>query len=214
MKYFGKSVEYDIEKYQGSGKVWQRHLKKHKVKPTHLWHSDWYHDTSIIRFATKFSNMNNIVESKKWGNLVIENGIDGGDTSKYIDYSKVNTPEAIEKKRQTISNPEWIKTTGKIKSDTIKRKYKERHSDSEWVENILLPSREHQSNTMKLLRKENPYETKICENCGKKTDPGNYKRWHGEKCGSKTTVTCPHCLKTGNGGIMHRWHFENCKMKR
>ena len=97
LKYFGKSVKSDIEQYEGSGKVWQRHLKKHNVKPNHLWHSDWYYDTSIIRFATKFSNVNRIVESTEWANLIPENGVAGGDTSKHIDYSKVNTPEANQK---------------------------------------------------------------------------------------------------------------------
>lgn len=77
LKYFGKSTTQNIEKYPGSGKVWTRHLKKHKVKPVHLWSSDWYYDTSIIRFALKFSRINKIVESKKWANLKDENGIDG-----------------------------------------------------------------------------------------------------------------------------------------
>lgn len=88
LKYFGKTALEDIEKYQGSGLKWQRHLKKHHAKSIHLWNSDWYYDTSIIRFAEKFSNINKIVESKEWANLINENGINGGDTSHLINYDE------------------------------------------------------------------------------------------------------------------------------
>jgi hypothetical protein len=44
----------------------------------HLWNSDWYYDTSISRFALKFSHINKIVESKRWANLKEENGLEGG----------------------------------------------------------------------------------------------------------------------------------------
>ena len=78
LKYFGKSTRQDIEKYPGSGTRWNNHLNKHGVEPTHLWNSDWYHDTSISRFALKFSRLNKIVSSKQWANLAEENGFDGG----------------------------------------------------------------------------------------------------------------------------------------
>lgn len=78
LKYFGKSICEDIENYNGSGTRWNNHLKKYKVKPKHLWNSDWYYDTSITRFALKFSRLNHIVEDKKWANLKEENGLEGG----------------------------------------------------------------------------------------------------------------------------------------
>jgi hypothetical protein len=78
LKYFGKSTKEDIEDYKGSGKRWSSHLKKHSGISIHLWHSHWYYDTSIVRFALRFSRMNKIVQSDKWANLKEENGIDGG----------------------------------------------------------------------------------------------------------------------------------------
>jgi hypothetical protein len=78
LKYFGKHTGQDIEKYPGSGVYWNNHLNCHKVKPIHLWNSDWYYDTSIKRFALKFSYMNKIVESNIWANLKPEDGLDGG----------------------------------------------------------------------------------------------------------------------------------------
>lgn len=214
LKYFGKTVSEDIETYGGSGMLWRRHLKKHKARSIHIWNSEWFYDKSIINYALNLSKELCIVENKEWANLKNETGIDGGDTSQFIDYSKCNTPEQIAKRKETMSTPEWKSTIGKRKSDSIKRKYRERMSNREWVENVLQPSRETQSNTMSTLRKENPYEIKICEKCGVKTDPGNYKKCHGEKCGIKINVTCPHCLKTGSGGVMNRWHFANCKYNK
>jgi hypothetical protein len=78
LKYFGKHSGKNIEKYSGGGKRWNNHLKKHRAKAKHLWNSDWYYDTSISRFALKFSYINKITESDKWANLKPENGIDGG----------------------------------------------------------------------------------------------------------------------------------------
>jgi hypothetical protein len=78
LKYFGKHSGKNIENYSGGGKRWNNHLKKHHAKAMHLWNSDWYYDTSISRFALKFSHINKIVESTKWANLKPENGLDGG----------------------------------------------------------------------------------------------------------------------------------------
>jgi hypothetical protein len=100
LKYFGKSIREDIEKYYGSGKRWSRHLKKHNVEPVHIWNSDWYTDTSIIRFALKFSKINNIVKSSYWANLMEENGIDGGTLPK-------ETYKEISVKVKGIPRP-WI----------------------------------------------------------------------------------------------------------
>jgi len=76
LKYFGKTVKKNITTYKGSGVKWKAHLKKHKVFPVHLWHSDWYTDTSITRFALRFSRINKIVKSDLWANLTEESGID------------------------------------------------------------------------------------------------------------------------------------------
>lgn len=78
LKYFGKSNSQNIVSYRGSGTRWRRHLNKHKVEPIHLWNSDWYYDTSIKRFALKFSRINKIVKSDEWANLKEEDGLDGG----------------------------------------------------------------------------------------------------------------------------------------
>ena len=79
LKYFGKTSQLDPYKYSGSGKYWSNHIKKHgKEHIITLWVSELYQDTSIVEHALHFSIENNIVESKDWANLKIENGLDGG----------------------------------------------------------------------------------------------------------------------------------------
>lgn len=79
LKYFGKTCRKDPYTYNGSGKHWARHIKKHgKEYIITLWVSDLYYDTSIVEPALHFSEENNIVKSTDWANLKPENGLDGG----------------------------------------------------------------------------------------------------------------------------------------
>jgi hypothetical protein len=79
--YFCKSTKQDIENYNGSGVLWKKHIKQHgKENIKTLWISDWYYTAEEIqKVALHFSEENQIVQSKKWANLKIENGLDGGD---------------------------------------------------------------------------------------------------------------------------------------
>lgn len=134
LKYFGKTTNNKIEKYPGSGKVWSRHLKKHRVKPVHLWSSDWYYDTSITRFALKFSRINKIVESKFWANIKDETGLDGGDPG----------PEGNVKHSNTLNSLKWKETTGKQKSS----KQSQTLNDTIWKDTIGKEKSKNQSNTL------------------------------------------------------------------
>ena len=77
LKYFGKTNKTDICLYEGSGKYWKNHIKKHGYNCR----------TKVVRTFTnmedcrwwcmKFSIINNIVESNDWANLIMENGLDG-----------------------------------------------------------------------------------------------------------------------------------------
>lgn len=240
LKYFGKTTSEDIEKYEGSGVRWQRHLKKHGATPIHLWNSDWYYDTSIIRFAIKFSNLNKIVESKEWANLAIENGMQGGylgeEVSKRISegvkrvqstdewketVGKEATRRRQKTRRKTVSDPKWKETVGKEAT----KKRLETVSDPEWKETVGKKSRE------KISKTRNDPDWK--ENVGKKakekelltkSDP-NWKETVGnlaaKRCGETQTSdkwkaenhkVCPYCLKGPFApGMYTRWHGKNCK---
>lgn len=79
LQYFGKTVSKDPYKYQGSGTFWIRHISKHgKEHIETVWVQLFDNRDELIAFANIFSKMFNIVESKDWANLCIENGTDGG----------------------------------------------------------------------------------------------------------------------------------------
>jgi hypothetical protein len=94
LKYFGKTTS-DPHAYYGSGKHWVSHLKKHGYNIS----------TEIVGFfiskdecqdtALRFSMDNCIVESTEWANLIIENGLDGGNTNRTV--YKPHTEESKKK---------------------------------------------------------------------------------------------------------------------
>lgn len=77
--YFGKTVSKYVKKYQGSGKLWTRHIRKHgKEHIITLWYCLFYEEASIKQFALSCSEQWNIVESDQWLNLRPEDGLSGG----------------------------------------------------------------------------------------------------------------------------------------
>jgi len=78
MLYFGKTIKHP-ETYLGSGKYWLNHINKYgKEHVVTLWYCLFLDEASAKQFALMFSTKNNIVESKNWANLAIENGTNGG----------------------------------------------------------------------------------------------------------------------------------------
>lgn len=115
LKYFGKTVKENHNTYLGSGKRWRRHIKIHGSDIT----------TEIILitddkiwlqfYAYEFSQLNNIVESDEWANLREENGLDGGDVSKFRNY-----------KDKTVISKIAESQRGKIVSEETRKKLSER----------------------------------------------------------------------------------------
>lgn len=135
--YFGKSIKKDILKYNGSGKRWVNHIKKHgKQNIRTIWISDWYYDSSIIDEALSFSTYHQITKSKIWANIIDENGINGGGNCKQMHNTKARkkaiesyNAKSNEEKRQiiiksknTIKNKYNVDSTFKIHDDTIQKR--------------------------------------------------------------------------------------------
>lgn len=201
--YFGKTTFEDIEKYVGSGIRWKNHLKKYEATPINIWVSEWFTDSSIVEVATKFSQENNIIESKLWANLSIENGISGGYLGETIHKKAMNS------RKKTIDNPEWKKTTGKslyekatINTDyelrtkntdyhTIGKNVSKTMCDPIWKEtvgkNLYIKASKKQKKT-KADPKWKEQNSKTCEYCGLKCLKTNYIRFHGEKCKRKNIL--------------------------
>lgn len=108
LKYFGKTIS-DPEVYPGSGVVWTRHLKKHGNDVSTVWKQLFTSKDDLMEYAVTYSIKNNIVESKEYANLIVENGLIGGDTG--------ITPEG----RKKLSE----KSGSRTHSEETKRKIRE-----------------------------------------------------------------------------------------
>jgi len=127
LKYLGKTTK-DPYIYMGSGKLWKRHIKKHNLSHLNIITEiifETNNELELINAGIKFSIEHNIVNSKEWANLRIENG-DGGDTSKYIDYNKPNFHKSDRAKHLNIFNSEKEKKEAII-NRTLKINYKDQN---------------------------------------------------------------------------------------
>jgi hypothetical protein len=171
LKYFGKTVYENIEQYTGSGKRWLSHLKKHKVKPLHLWNSDWYYNTSIARFAIRFSKMNKIVENNQWANYVEEDGLDGGDTFSGKTHSEETRAKmSLKAKEDHLRNPRVHREETKRKISKTQIGKKQPESQKRKVSAALTG----------LVRPEY-----TCPHCNRVGRGGNMIRYHFDNCKRK-----------------------------
>ena len=115
VKYFGKTSN-DPFKYRGSGKYWSRHLKTHgNDVTTEIVQSFKDHEFDLAeQFAIEYSINNNIVDSKEWANLMIENTKDG--LAKGTKFSEET------RKKMSISQMGNTATKGSKLSEDHKRK--------------------------------------------------------------------------------------------
>lgn len=77
LKYFGKTVRKNPQKYLGSGCRWKNHLKVHGNDISTEIIGYFTDEGECKRVALKFSKDNDIVNSKEWANLK-EETLDGG----------------------------------------------------------------------------------------------------------------------------------------
>ena len=198
-KYFGKTTR-DPYTYNGSGPYWLKHIKKHgKEHIVTLWVSELYHDTSIVEVALKFSSDNDIVNSKEWGNLKPENGLDGGSV-KHTEKAKakMRKPKS-EKHKANMRKP-------KSKEHKVKlRRPRGPHSEEQKAKQSVNMTGKKRGQYKKSGEPRKPHKPR--------SDKGNIR---SEETKAKLRkpqpqITCPHCGKTGGEYAMKRWHFDNCK---
>jgi len=78
LKYFGKTTRLmKIHSYRGSGLHWSRHLKTHGNDYTTELLGIWHDADRLKEFAIKFCNDHDVVKSKEWANMVLEEGLQG-----------------------------------------------------------------------------------------------------------------------------------------
>jgi len=199
--YFGKTVK-DPSTYHGSGKRWLRHIKKHGKKIQTLWHHLFTHKDECVNFALSFSEIFNIVESDIWLNLIVENGINGGDNP------TSRTPEVKNKIKKTKSN----------KTEEEKKLIRERIGNSHRgiPKGPQTPEHIKKRSQAKIGKHYGPlsevHKLKISNALKGVPRPMTEEHKKALKChtNNKTILKCPHCDKTGLLPTMKKIHFANC----
>lgn len=232
LKYFGKTTQFHKEielqeKYHGGGTYWRRHLKKHgddvTMKIYKICSLNEEDEDYVEPIALKFSEENDIVNSKEWANLKKENGLDGGsdymseETKKKISfYSSNRSQETLNKISESSKNRKHS-SDSKLKMSRIRKgvpktaEHKKNISESltgrklsyEHIENIAITKRgipltQDHIEKIKLATKGIPKSEET-------------KKKMSEAAKNRLPVKCPHCEKEGDIRNMKRWHFDNCK---
>ena len=110
LKYFGKTIKSDYEKYRGSGTYWKNHIAKHGYNVTTEIVFQSENIEEVEEFALAFSKENDIVESKEWANLTLETGRDGSAVGPSADTRK----KMSKSHKKHWSNDEYRKKMGEI----------------------------------------------------------------------------------------------------
>lgn len=93
LKYLGKTIQ-DPFKYKGSGTYWRNHCNIHGYDVSTQILGEYETIEALKKDSIRISEELNIVDDPSYANLKIEEG-NGGDTSKFIDYSKLNRGKGL-----------------------------------------------------------------------------------------------------------------------
>lgn len=132
LKYLGKTIN-DPYKYKGSGTHWVRHLKKYgeDVTTEVLLETD---DKELLKEkGIYYSNLWNVVKSKEWANIVIEQG-DGGDTSKSLNHIISMKNKDVSGQKNSFYGKHHSEETKLIISKKNKGRLKGKKQSSEHIE--------------------------------------------------------------------------------
>lgn len=205
LKYLGKTAK-DPFIYNGSGKYWQRHLRKYGYDITTEILFETTDPSEIKEKGLYYSNLFDVVNSDQWANLKPESG-DGGVTSPEIIQKILNTKKAngyvlTEETKSKISaslkgnkrSEESIqKTAGKIRGIKRSTEFKENLSNKRKGELNPYYGKNHSEEVRKRISeshkgKKYNQSKHTCEHCGLVTIKSNIVRWHGDKCKFKNRL--------------------------
>jgi len=238
--YLGKT-ELDPYIYLGSGKIWIRHIKKHKLTvnqiKTHILHKTT-DKNDLETMGIYYSDLFNIVESKNWANLRKETG-DGGDTSKFINWKDLKFIKGddhwtrnLTKEQHKRLSEKMIGENNPAKRQEVKEKIREkaigRKPSTETIEKFKqrigekngFYGKNHSNDTLKTMKEKAKGRWTLQWFIDKYGDTEGVIKYNQncerlKKPISKKMVRneykCPHCELIGKGPNMIRYHFDNCK---
>jgi len=195
LKYLGQTRRDPFE-YKGSGKHWQRHIKKHgyDVSTIVLYETPFIEE--IRELGVYYSDLWNIVESSWFANLIPETG-DGAnhtkETLRRIGITKIGNTNMLGKKHSDETKAKMrTAKLGKTFSDEHKRKMSESH--------LGKTGQTHTEESKKKMS-----EVKIG-----KTFSDEHKRKMSESHKNREKIACPHCGKICGKPQIVQWHGDNC----
>jgi len=197
LKYLGKTMKNPFI-YNGSGKIWKRHIKKNNLTYKEIKTEIVFETTNkmeLIRIGNELSVKYDIVKSKEWANLRIENG-DGGDTSKFIDYSNPTFHQPGRGKHLHTFNSEEekkiiiVERTSKIDYNNPERlrKIKENTNWDTWRESIKKRNLDYKNMRRNVVNKKPILQLDLNENIIRKFN---------------SIMEASKKLNYGRSGIMH-----------
>ena len=178
LKYFGKTTN-DPLRYCGSGAVWKNHINYHGREHVEtIWYQLFNDIDECRNYALKFSEDNNIVESKDWANLIVEDGLWlKPETRKKMSEAKLGKPghrkgakhsdEAKEKNRQAHLGRKHSEESKRLISQNSRHDQSE--ETKEKIRNTLTGTKhsEDRINKMRASKLGKTYTKSECPNCKK-----------------------------------------------
>lgn len=213
LRYFGKTTK-DPVTYNGSGKYWKDHIKKHSNDVTTVWCELFTDKNQLIEYALKFSSDNNIIESNEWANLILENGIDGNvPGNKRTQETKIKL--SLAHKGQNAWN-KGIPRTKEVKdaisrANTGKDAWNKGIPCDDKIKDAVSKANKGKAAWNKGIPRTEEEKQKIREGRKKLLEKGFVPYNKGKK---ESILICEHCKKSiGGQGNYKRWHGDNCKLK-
>jgi hypothetical protein len=193
LKYLGYTSR-DPFKYNGSGKYWLRHIKKHGYDISTTILGQYDNMTDVTKNGLYYSNKWDVVESSDFANLKEEAGFGGS-------YGKATRRKMSE--NYNYEADRWSSERRKRQSEMTIERNKKLWSDPEYKEKTGKKISDAVSGV-----KRKPRSEEFKNHMSKVLTGRSYGK--GIKHQLKL-VECPHCGKEGRGPNMTRYHFHNCK---
>lgn len=207
LKYLGKTKSKNPHKYTGSGTYWKNHLKVHGDNITTEIIKECYSVEELKEWGTYYSILWDIVESKEWANLTIEDGSGGRDPGfhlseehkKNLSNAKLGIPNPkLSEQRLGEGNPMFGKKRLDITGELHPNK---RPEIAEKIRNSHIGKKHSQESrdkrSKKFMGSNNPMFGKTgsesprygktsqpmtCDHCGIICAKHNFVKYHGPKC--------------------------------
>jgi hypothetical protein len=158
-KYFGVTTRDDYHRYDGSGKHWLRHLRKHGKEHTTVIVAEFKDQALATEFALEYSAQHQIVESKEYANMCPEDARQGAYGNRHTDEQKKKW--SLERSGVALEKP---------------------HSCPHCKKNFSTQKIEHHKKCCRLNPESHNY--KLCECCGKNPVTSRTKRTCSAECGT------------------------------